>query len=256
MGKDRNSIPLPTYLTLPARCMCRGCLNRHTSCHCSVYACCRLLARKSNPTQKGETLIHSLFDRPSKRYASFSTQPSEFMKECTSLETACANLRKRIPPAFQYPRPTISAHDLGSPIYDGASDPWWIQLHIDLYTTEMLLHSQLASYRSEAYEQAISAARAVVPLVRQIRNDQWARIEMVTPICLSLVARFLNKESARLAAAGQARPAGMAAEDAETLRVTLERDIAPWLPMAGLHAMIVRRVKEGWPEKEGEYERV
>jgi hypothetical protein len=131
-----------------------------------------------------------------------------------------------------------------------------MQLHINLYTTEMLLLSEMAKHRSGSYEKAVSCARAVVPLVRALRSDQWAQTEMVTVICLSLVARFLNKESTRLATVGQHVPASMAAEDAEVLRVVMERDISQWLPMAGLHALIVRRVKEGWPEKEGEYERV
>jgi hypothetical protein len=48
----------------------------------------------------------------------------------------------------------------------------------------------------------------------------------------------------------------MAGDEAETLRVALATDFAKWLPMASLHAIIVQRVREGWPEKEGEYERV
>ena len=79
---------------------------------------------------------------------------------------------------------------------------------------------------------------------------------MVVSLDLSLAARFLNKESQRLAANGQAAASRMASDEAELLRVALARDQAKHLPMAKLHALIVQRVKEGWPEKEGEYERV
>lgn len=79
---------------------------------------------------------------------------------------------------------------------------------------------------------------------------------MIVAIDISLVARFLNKEAARLLALNQLEPSRMAADDAETLKMTLERDFSRCMPMAGLHAMIVQRVKEGWSEKEGEYERV
>lgn len=80
--------------------------------------------------------------------------------------------------------------------------------------------------------------------------------DMVVALNLSLAARFLNKEAQRLASSGSAHVANMAAEEAEILRVCLARDYCKYLPMASLHAMIVQRVKEGWPEKEGEFERV
>lgn len=80
--------------------------------------------------------------------------------------------------------------------------------------------------------------------------------DMVVALDTSLVARFLNKESQRLAANGQPTASRMANDEAEVLRVALARDYAKYMPMANLHALIVQRVKEGWPEKEGEYERV
>jgi hypothetical protein len=80
--------------------------------------------------------------------------------------------------------------------------------------------------------------------------------DMIAALDISLASRFLFKESDRLSKVGQTHGAAMASEEAELLRVTLARDYARWLPMAGLHALIVQRVREGWPEKEGEYERV
>ena len=79
---------------------------------------------------------------------------------------------------------------------------------------------------------------------------------MVVAIDLSLAGRFLNKEAQRLAATNQAQASRMAQEEAEVLRVILGRDFAQFSPLAGLHASIVHRVRDGWPEKEGEYERV
>jgi hypothetical protein len=79
---------------------------------------------------------------------------------------------------------------------------------------------------------------------------------MIVAFDISIAARFLNKESQRLTAAGQLPAAGMASGEAEILRTILGRDYARYLPMAGLHSLIIQRVREGWPEKEGEYERV
>lgn len=79
---------------------------------------------------------------------------------------------------------------------------------------------------------------------------------MIVALNLSLASRFLFKESDRLAASGQMRPSQLAAEEAEFLKNALARDYAKWLPMASLQALIIQRVREGWPEKEGEYERV
>jgi hypothetical protein len=49
----------------------------------------------------------------------------------------------------------------------------------------------------------------------------------------------------------------MAAErEAAILHNALNDKIGRWMPMARLHGMIVQRVREGLPEKDGEYERV
>lgn len=79
---------------------------------------------------------------------------------------------------------------------------------------------------------------------------------MMAALDISLASRFLYKESDRLIQAGQAHAAALAADEANILQHSLARDFAKWLPMASLHSLIVQRVREGWPEKEGEYERV
>lgn len=80
--------------------------------------------------------------------------------------------------------------------------------------------------------------------------------DMIVALDLSLAARFLYKESIRLAERGQSQAAAMASDEADVLKLALARDFTPWLPMANLHAMIVERVQAGWTEKEGEYERM
>lgn len=79
---------------------------------------------------------------------------------------------------------------------------------------------------------------------------------MIVALDISLAARFLNKEAQRLTANGHPYASKMASDEAELLRLALARDYAQYLPMAGLHDLIIQRVREGWPEKEGEYERV
>lgn len=81
-------------------------------------------------------------------------------------------------------------------------------------------------------------------------------VDMGVALSISLCSRFLFKESDRLQTIGQHHGATLAADEAETLRQALTGDYARWLPMASLHGLIVQRVREGWAEKEGEYERI
>ena len=67
---------------------------------------------------------------------------------------------------------------------------------------------------------------------------------MAVAYTLAFVARFLNQESHRLVAIGRAAGAKMAADEAEILRVVLERDIAKHLPMARMLAANVQLAKE------------
>jgi hypothetical protein len=79
---------------------------------------------------------------------------------------------------------------------------------------------------------------------------------MIVALNFSLAARFLNKESDRLKSTNQHQAAQLAAEEAEMLRKVLSDDYAKWMDMARMHGIIVQRVRDGWSEKEGEYERV
>lgn len=79
---------------------------------------------------------------------------------------------------------------------------------------------------------------------------------MIVALTISLSSRFLYKESDRLQAQGDFQSATLAAEEGEKLRMALAGEYSKWLPMASLHGLIVQRVREGWAEKEGEYERM
>jgi hypothetical protein len=81
--------------------------------------------------------------------------------------------------------------------------------------------------------------------------------DLVVTVDISLAARFLYLEAARLQRAGCPQHIVMAAErEAAILHNALNDKIGRWMPMARLHGMIVQRVREGLPEKDGEYERV
>lgn len=80
--------------------------------------------------------------------------------------------------------------------------------------------------------------------------------DMGVALNISLCSRFLFKESERLRLIGEVQPAAMAEAEAESLRQALTGEYSRWMPMASLHALIVQRVREGWAEKEGEYERI
>ncbi|RXK42505.1 hypothetical protein M231_00059 [Tremella mesenterica] len=168
------------------------------------------------------------------------------------VETSLRLFRARIPPALaDPPRPTA-----GQEPYDGPSDPWWIQTHMNLYTAEMMMWKEMAHHQRQAYETAVSCARAIVGLAQRLRPESWIHLDMIVALDISLACRFLYKEADRLSSAGQVQAASMAIEEADVLRGCLAGEYAKWLPMAQLHSLIVQRVREGWPEKEGEYERV
>ncbi|GFZ43535.1 hypothetical protein JCM24511_01255 [Saitozyma sp. JCM 24511] len=201
---------------------------------------------------KSTGLVHRashLFDLPEASVLRPDGRPTNVpsLTAVQAVQSALELFRKRIPAAFADPPGSA---------YDGLADPWWILLHLNLYTAEMLMWKEMAHHRSKGYETAVSCARAIVGLVQRMRADSWIHLDLVAALDISLASRFLFKESDRLAKAGQSQAAAMAGDEAETLRVALARDLAKWLPMASLHAIIVQRVREGWPEKEGEYERV
>jgi hypothetical protein len=79
---------------------------------------------------------------------------------------------------------------------------------------------------------------------------------MTVALDVSLCSRFLFKESERLRLHGAPGPAAIACEEAESLRLALTGEYSRWMPMASLHGLIVQRVRKGWSEKEGEYERI
>ncbi|KAK8865941.1 hypothetical protein IAR55_001090 [Kwoniella newhampshirensis] len=217
---------------------------------------------------KSAALLHrasSLFDlpissipisQPDGRIESIYRTP---LPAIESVETALRLFRGRIPPPFVYgrqaPNPPVPGQ-MGPIAYDGFSDPWWITLHANIYTAEMLMYREMANHRPEAYETAVSRARALVDLSQKVPLDAWANVDMLVALDLSFASRFLFKETNRLMSIGQTQAAGYASEEAEMLCGILRGPYTRWLHIASLHSLIIQRVREGWSEKEGEYERV
>ncbi|WVQ82762.1 hypothetical protein IAT38_004894 [Cryptococcus sp. DSM 104549] len=140
--------------------------------------------------------------------------------------------------------------------YDGPADPWWILLHANLNAAEMLAWREMANLRGEVSRDALRSASMLVNLVRAVPDDCWANVDILVAQALSLASRLLTKEAASLHLSGQAQSAARMDADSELLRRCLEGPFDRFVKMAGVHSRIVQRVREGWTDKEGEYERV
>lgn len=95
-----------------------------------------------------------------------------------AVESALNMFRARIPPVFAF-HPNGSGPNTpqdGSEMYDGFDDPWWIMLHTNLYTAEMMMWKELAHHQLGAYQNAVGCARAMVAIISRIRADQWPHI--------------------------------------------------------------------------------
>lgn len=90
-----------------------------------------------------------------------------------SVRDALIRLRKRIPAAFQ--DITNQSPPTEEP-YDGVNDPYWILLHANLYTAEMLMWKEMAHHQRQGYESAVSCARALVDLVKRLRPEAWVHV--------------------------------------------------------------------------------
>lgn len=121
------------------------------------------------------TPLNSLFDRPESSYP--SPHPSTHIPSLHAVqqvETALRLFRKRIPIAF-----TDSPHPRSpDDQYDGPSDAWWIMMHANLYTAEMMMYKELAHHQPHAYETAVSCARGLVGFVQRLRPEKWVHVGM------------------------------------------------------------------------------
>ncbi|ODO07251.1 hypothetical protein L198_00830 [Cryptococcus wingfieldii CBS 7118] len=190
------------------------------------------------------------------------------MPEIKDLQTAIALFRQHIPAPFTFPPSPASSAPLSGPsttppsptaypdIYDGPSDPFWILLHTNLYTAEMLMWWEMANHQTEAHRSAVQCARAIIGLVVLVPDEKWANVDVLSALGLSYAARVLNKEAYLLQAAGSIERAERAISDSEVLRHCLEGPINKYLKVAGAFSQIVNRIKAGQSEKVGEYERV
>ncbi|WWC66292.1 uncharacterized protein I206_100193 [Kwoniella pini CBS 10737] len=217
---------------------------------------------------KSVALLHrasALYDLPESSYpitlpdGQVGTSYSPPFSVIQSVQMAIQRFRQRIPRIFLDFTQNVTPPS--GVLYDGLSDPWWIMVHSNLYTAEMMCWRELANYQANVYENAVRSARAHVSLVRRIPDHLWANMDLVVALNLSLTSRFLFKESTRLLGISQpnaetAQMAAVASNEAEILRQALSGPFNRYHPIAGMHSLIVQRVREGWPEKEGEYERI
>jgi hypothetical protein len=122
----------------------------------------------------------SLFNQPLSKDFDAHQRPTAFAPLVTvqSVERMTQVFRLRLPLPF-HDLPTASqlpAPEPMEPKYDGFNDPWWIMLHANLYTTELLVYKEMANHRKEAYDMAVSCARAHVGLIQRVKPDQWVHV--------------------------------------------------------------------------------
>lgn len=143
-------------------------------------------------------LMISLFDLPISSYAvpqsDRSLAPTHIppLEAVEAIEASINAFRDSIPPIFSVMQPISSpvssdntsgsgsgsgnGAQLDTESYDGPSDPWWVMLHFNLLTAEMLLWKEKAHHVNGTYEMAVRCARAMVELVARMRPENWAHV--------------------------------------------------------------------------------
>lgn len=230
-------------------------------------------------------MTSSLFDLPVASHPTPNARPTHIppLEAIQHADRSLRTFREHLPAIFKY-RPNsdtnFNASGHVSPDgtviepYDSFNDPWFILLHANLYTAEMMMWKEMAHHQVGAYERAVGCARAMVGFIRHLKSEHWVHVgkslvvlihiipgeadtvDMTVALDLSLCSRFLFKESERLRILGNMSAAMEACEEAESLRQALQGEYCRWMPMSHLHGLIVQRVRKGWSEKEGEYERI
>lgn len=128
----------------------------------------------------------SLFDLPISSIATSQPDgriaPSHVppLSTIQAVETSLNQFRARIPPLFAYNHgssgTSTPSDGMHTEVYDGFNDPWWIMLHTNLYTAEVMMWKETAHYQAAAYSTAVGCARAMVAFVAKIRQDQWTHV--------------------------------------------------------------------------------
>jgi hypothetical protein len=138
----------------------------------------------------------SLFDLPiaslpGPRHSTTHIPP---LPSIEAIELSLRIFRDRLPPVFDYRDNThynpgsISPHDTSIPEpYDGLNDPWFVLLHCNLFTAEMMMWKEMAHHRVGSYEQAVGCARALVMFIRRMRPENWVHVGQSCPGCVANV---------------------------------------------------------------------
>jgi hypothetical protein len=100
------------------------------------------------------------------------------------VDTSLRVFREQIPLIFTY----RTGHDCNSSgsispdgyiePYDSFNDPWFILLHANLYTAEMMMWKEMTHYEAGAYDRAVGCARAMVVFIRHMRPEHWVHVGM------------------------------------------------------------------------------
>ena len=138
-------------------------------------------------------LTNSLFDLPVASHPTPNGRPSHIAprQAIQEVQTSLHIFREQIPSIFTY----RSGHDCngsgsispdGSMLepYDSFNDPWFILLHANLYTAEMMMWKEMTHYEAAAYDRAVGCARAMVVFIRHMRPEHWVHVGMSPPICV------------------------------------------------------------------------
>lgn len=132
--------------------------------------------------------MNSLFDLPIACHPNPNNRPSHIPPRSAiqAVESALRTFREQLPTIFTY-RP-LSEHLNGSgsispdgtilESYDSFNDPWFVLLHANLYTAEMMMWKEMTHYESAAYDRAVGCARAMVVFIRHMRPEHWIHVGM------------------------------------------------------------------------------
>lgn len=105
------------------------------------------------------------------------------LHEIHRAQAALERFRARLPLDLQLPPPrprtgSSSSGDDGA--YYALADPWYILLHANLLTAEMLTWREMANYDGSTYHRAIASARGLVKLVQYMQPETWVHVGKFT----------------------------------------------------------------------------
>lgn len=99
-----------------------------------------------------------------------------------AVEAALTLFRQSLSPQQQFPpladpSTAASGSSAASPgLHVRLADPYYVLLHANLLTAEMLTWREMANYDGGAYHRSIACARGVVQLVTCMKPEHWLHV--------------------------------------------------------------------------------